>query len=156
MSRKLDFTAFLLFLGASALVMALSSQALEPTPAGEITDPDPFCMIRPSPGLTARCRVIEVYDGDTVTVEMRIPVRVRLLDCWAPELREDGGEESREHLDWIAGLEDGMLWVPWGDARRAGDVWSFNRILGHVWIDGSDESLSERQVLAGHATIERQ
>ena len=133
-----------------------AGEPLVPTPAGVEVDDNPFCVIQPRPGLSARCRIIEVYDGDTLTVELRIPVRVRLLDCWAPELRDPGGIESRDHLDELAALQDGTLWVPWDHARRAGDVWSFDRILGHVWVDGYDKPVSELQVDAGHATVERQ
>ena len=44
-------------------------------------------MNQPPLGLTAQCKVLDVYDGDTVTVEVRTIARVRLLDCWAPEVR---------------------------------------------------------------------
>jgi len=41
---------------------------------------------QPKPELSVPCKITEVYDGDTVTVEVTLTARVRLLDCWAPEL----------------------------------------------------------------------
>jgi endonuclease YncB( thermonuclease family) len=106
----------------------------------------------PEPGIVLPCKVIEVYDGDTVTVEIRLPVRVRMLDCWAPELRDEGGEESRDHLAEFALDKDALLEVR-GRGRTLGDAMSFNRVLGRVWIDETD--ISVYQVEGGHATESR-
>lgn len=106
----------------------------------------------PSPAITLPCVVTEVYDGDTITVEVRLPVRVRLLDCWAPELNEAGGRHSRAHLERLALGQPARLHVPLDAVRRSDGVFSFGRILGHVWLEGDSRSLSARQVTAGHAT----
>ena len=45
-------------------------------------------------GLTLPGNVLDVHDGDTVTVEVKRTLRIRLLDCWAPELRDAGGLEA--------------------------------------------------------------
>lgn len=101
------------------------------------------------PTLNLPCEVLEVYDGDTATVQVKINVRVRLLDCWAPELRA-GGKASREHLKEIAPVgKEGVLQIPLGGATRLDDLFTFGRILGDVWIDG--ESVVEQQIGAGHA-----
>jgi endonuclease YncB( thermonuclease family) len=113
----------------------------------------------PAPGWTTTCRIIDVYDGDTVTVEIRKTMRVRMLDCWAPEIRggtaesKAAGIASRDHLKGLAEGKDAVLHVPQTD--RIGEETSLSRILGHVWIDGDKQSLSERQVAAGHATKDR-
>ena len=110
----------------------------------------------PPRGLTAACDVYRVIDGDTVEIELRIPMRVRLLDCWAPETRTKDADEkkrglaSREHLAGIAEGSVGTVFIPWEHASRMGDVLSFGRALAHVWVN--DKSLSEEQVKAGHAT----
>lgn len=39
----------------------------------------------PSPSWTTRAKVLRVIDGDTVEVEIRRTVRVRMLGCWSPE-----------------------------------------------------------------------
>ena len=126
--------------------------SLEPTPAGKMPERDPFCFIMPQPGLAARCVVTDVYDGDTVTVELRIPVRVRLLDCWAPELRDPGGAESKAALENIAKGKVGVLWVPLADVHRLDDAFTFGRLLAHLRIDGSDKPVSQLQVESGQAT----
>lgn len=105
----------------------------------------------PDPALTVPCRIVRVIDGDTVEVEVRQVYRVRLLDCWAPERKEKGGPESTEHLSRLidAGGRDAVLSVPWRE--RAAERWSLGRVLGRVWIAGQEKSLSEQQVMSGHA-----
>ena len=41
----------------------------------------------PEQNLTTSAVVEEVYDGDTVVVSIQKEIRVRMLDCWAPEVR---------------------------------------------------------------------
>lgn len=109
----------------------------------------------PEPGWTTEARVLRVLDGDTVEVEIRRVVRVRLLDCWAPELRggtpktKRAARESRESLEDLVAEKSVVLHVPVRTARIQ-DVFSFGRILGHVWI--GDTNASAFQVEAGHAT----
>jgi endonuclease YncB( thermonuclease family) len=109
----------------------------------------------PQPGLSLPCKVVEVYDGDTVTVEVTVRARVRLIDCWAPELREPGGKESRDHLANHALHKSGTLYVPTGDAKHAGQVFSFDRLVGRVWIGDEQVDLSQRMVADGKATKDR-
>ena len=141
-------------LGFAAFTLAFDLHAadLAPTPAGKLPDPAPFCFIFPQPGVSARCIVTDVYDGDTVTVELRIPIRVRLLDCWAPELRDAGGAEAKAALQRIAAGRHGLLWVPLADVHRLDDAFTFGRLLAHLQIDGADKTVSQLQVEAGHAT----
>ena len=82
----------------------------------------------PQPGWTTRAVVTRVVDGDTVEVELRRRIRVRLLDCWAPETKghdpekKAAGEAAREHLEKILPVgNDVILEVPTdveGDATR--------------------------------------
>ncbi|MEM8864066.1 MAG: hypothetical protein AAGF31_00805 [Planctomycetota bacterium] len=141
---------------AIAAVLALALQLANFATAVEIVaTPEPD---RPSPGITARCKVIEVYDGDTLTVEITQRVRVRLLDCWAPEVRtKDDAEKalgllSKENLATLAEGKAGVIHVPTGHADRADDVLTFGRALGWVWIDEHAVSLSRQQVAAGMAS----
>jgi endonuclease YncB( thermonuclease family) len=105
----------------------------------------------PQAAITVPCTMVEVHDGDTLTVDVRIPVRVRLLDCWARELREPGGETARDHLRQLAAGKRGVLHVPLAGADRTDDVLSFGRLLAHVWVAGDDRSLSARMVADGFA-----
>jgi len=109
----------------------------------------------PERGLCARCLVKEIYDGDTLTVEVRIPVRVRLLDCWAPALNEAGGTESRDNLRYLAQGKTASIFIPWEGADRSDDIMSFGRVLAHIKIEGDNKTLSEHQVAAKHATLHK-
>lgn len=116
-------------------------------------------MTAPPPlGITAKVRVVEVIDGDTIELELVRRIRCRLRDCWSPELRggteatKRKGRQAKEHLAAIAQGKSGILHVPTDAAHRIGDVMTFDRVLGDVWLDGQTDTLSERQVAAGHAT----
>lgn len=112
-------------------------------------------------GITARAKVLRVIDGDTVDVELRLPVRIRLRDCWAPELRgeeRDAGQRAKRELAAI--LPRGrrvVVTIPTQSARQLGDVLTFGRVLGHIWakISGSRKSIAAEMVDRGHATRER-
>lgn len=107
----------------------------------------------PELGLTALAEVKRVIDGDTLDVELRIPVRVRLLDCWAPERRTPAGVASTQQLQRMApagGLV--VVHVPTQGADSVQDVFTFGRVLANVWPEGADESVSQAMVATGHAT----
>lgn len=113
-------------------------------------------MPAPPLGLTARAIVDRVIDGDTIDVLVTIPVRVRLLDCWAPEIT--GGEKldglaSKALMEQMAPVGSRVhVQIPSGDVDALAGVFSFGRVLGQVWRAGDDESLSEMMVAAGAAT----
>ena len=126
----------------------------------------------PQPGWITVGKVVRVPDGDTVDVEIRRRVRVRLLGCWAAESRRDPrvknridreaaklrGIAAKEHLRRVALGKRCVLMIPTqadGDETTSdiGDVFSLSRALGRVWVDGKD--LSELQVERGYATREK-
>lgn len=125
----------------------------DPGPRPEILKPAP---VDASPKLVLPCRVLRVVDGDTVDVVIPIRARVRLLDCWAPEVRganlieKRRGLASADYLHALAHDKPGVLTVPLGDGNGLSDLFSFGRILGRVQVDGRD--LATEQVRAGHAT----
>ena len=104
-------------------------------------------------GLIMPGRVMEITDGDTVVVEIKRLVRVRLLDCWAPELRTADGLEAARHLAKLIDGKDVTVQIDLSPDGRFGDKMSFNRVLGRLLIDGRD--VSELMVESGHATKER-
>jgi endonuclease YncB( thermonuclease family) len=129
-----------------------------------------FLVVRAEPapeyGWTTPARVLRVIDGDTLEVEVRRVVRIRMLDCWAPESKADSRvpEEDREQqkalglaskaaLQKVAEDQDVIVRIP---TRSDGDIshmFTMGRVLGHVWLQKApQESLSERQVRLGHAT----
>ena len=121
----------------------------------------------PEPGWTTRGIISRVIDGDTVEVTIKRTLRVRLIDCWAPETRLDPslpsidreaaklrGIASAEHLRRIADGRECTLQIPThptsGETQDIGDSFSMGRAVGRVWINGTD--LSELQVRSKFAT----
>lgn len=105
----------------------------------------------PETGWIATAKVVSVHDGDTVTVEVVKRYQVRLLDCWAPELKETGGIESREYLKSLVEGKTVILKVPMNE-----ETWrsySFGRVLGRIYLDESD--ISAVMVEAEHAKAKK-
>lgn len=112
---------------------------------------------KPGDGLTLPCRLVEVHDGDTVKVSVgAIALSIRLLDCWAPELDEPGGVESRENLKALVSSGQPLsVFFPLPEAHADGkvylaDLFTLGRILGRIFV--GDLDVSPAQVAAGHAT----
>jgi len=117
----------------------------------------------PEPSWTTKATVISTVDGDTLDLEIRRTIRVRLLDCWAPETHLDGrlpesqraaekaaGLKSKEALTALAMGKPVILQVPTSEDLLKSTT--MGRVLGRVWLEGDDESLSEKQVKSGNAT----
>ena len=108
----------------------------------------------PVPQIVIPCRVTRVYDGDTPTCEVTIRMRVRLQDCWAPEVtgrEKKDGLKSRKRLEELALNKTGLLAIPLGD--DVGDSLSLNRVVGRLFIDGRD--INRQMVAEGFATKEK-
>ena len=111
-------------------------------------------------GIVARAKVDRVVDGDTVDVHLVIPLRVRLLDCWAPEVTgEDkiAGAASKAKLEEM--LKPGQLVhldVPTKEVDALGGVLTFGRVLGNIFLEDQEKSVSELMVEAGMALKEKQ
>ena len=114
---------------------------------------------QPAPpiGWVARATVApeDVYDGDTFTATVQVRVRVRLLDCWAPEVRGEDkarGIVSRDALRKMIANGDGKVTIFVPTTERLSDSFSFGRVLGHAWSsDYSKKPLSLRMVEGGFA-----
>lgn len=123
----------------------------------------------PEPAWVTPGRVLRVIDGDTLEVEIRRTIRVRMLNCWAPESHRDGrvAEEEREEqralgiaskksLQSVAEDRDVIVRIPTATDGDLSQVFTLGRVLGEVWLQSDpSESLSERQVRLGHATKEK-
>jgi len=120
----------------------------------------------PEPSWTVKGTVVDVHDGDTVTVRVTTDLRVRLLDAWAPEIKADNrlpaskqaaektaGIKSRDALKELALNKPVILQVPTSEDLLKSTT--MGRVLGRVWLEGDDESLSEKQVKSGNATREK-
>ena len=108
-------------------------------------------IIRPtSQAWVTDCRVVSVHDGDTLTVEVTKRMNIRLLECWSPELKEEGGQEAKVALERMALGREALLSVP--THNKLGHSFSFGRTLGHLWIGEEKETVSQRLIQSGFAT----
>lgn len=111
----------------------------------------------PATGLTTHCEVIRVIDGDTVEIEVRRRVHVRLEQCWAPESRtKDKAEKARglaakAHLQELVHDGNGQATFFMPLSLDFGDSLTLGRALGYLWMDGQDTSVNQQQVDAGFA-----
>lgn len=112
----------------------------------------------PPLGLTARCSVRHVVDGDTLDIDVVVPLRIRLLDCWAPESRTKDisekvlGMAAKRNLDDLTKGLTGVVFIPTSEAKSLADVLTLGRVLGRLWMDGEEEDVSSKQVAAGYAS----
>ena len=111
--------------------------------------------MKPEPNITLPCEVISVHDGDTLSVDVIVRANVRLLDCWAKELREEGGPFARNALAELALGRKGVIQIPLLNADNLADLLTFGRVLAKVWVDGSDKDLSSQMVERGLAMVEK-
>ena len=117
-------------------------------------------MKQPPIGITTKGSVVNVVDGDTLDIEITRTIRVRLRDCWCPETRTRDLEEKKKGLAAKAHLKgllpenkDVVLFIPADSDGDIKDVFTFNRVLGYIFID--EENVSSRMVADGHATVEK-
>lgn len=107
---------------AAALFWALplSAQAAPPPPLGQ----------------TSRVTFVSAVDGDTIDVEVRTRYRIRLLDCWAPEVRTKNAQEkqrglmAKRYLDALIRGKQGTLFIPM--TGTVADSLTLDRWLGHA------------------------
>ena len=114
-------------------------------------------MQQPPTGWTTQAKVVGVHDGDTITVDVTRRIRVRLLDCWAPEVRtrnlaeKVAGIAAQNHLRTLLPIgAEVRLHVP-TDSNDIGDWMTLSRVLGRVWLRGVD--VAEEMVQAGLAGV---
>lgn len=122
----------------------------------------------PPLGWTTTGTVTNVVDGDTVDIEIRRTIRVRMLECWAPEQHVDpriqkerqaaekkAGLESKANLKALALGKPVTLHVPTDGSGDVAKLTTMGRVLGTIWIEGSDKSLNQLQVEGGFATRQK-
>jgi endonuclease YncB( thermonuclease family) len=115
----------------------------------------------PQERLVTTARVKSVYDGDTIVVELTKEIRVRMLDCWAPEDRTKDADEkirgyaAKEFLQSM--LEEGdVVLVDIPMTGKLQDSLTFGRVLAYIYKDTDDDAvldnISAKMVEGGHAT----
>lgn len=84
-------------------------------------------------GLSANATVVGVHDGDTVTVEVRFRVPVRVRNLWAPEIKEAGGLESKRALSCLLPVGSNcIVFIPSNNPLLLMDSVSLGRVVGDV------------------------
>jgi endonuclease YncB( thermonuclease family) len=129
---------------SSALLVVVSSLEADPPPQG----------------ISTEAEIVEWYDGDTAVATLSLQVRIRLLDCWAPEVRgseKELGLKSKEHIIEICPEGSKVrIFIP--TTGRLQDSLTFGRILAHGWVqnkEGEWINISEQMVSDGFATKEK-
>lgn len=110
-------------------------------------------MEKPAHGLSTAVDFIKCHDGDTVTVRFTREFDVRLKDINAPELRDEGGKESRDALTELLKQGELTLFVPAGKSLSLMDISSFTRIVGSLWV--GDVNVQDEHVKNGKAEYVR-
>jgi endonuclease YncB( thermonuclease family) len=100
-------------------------------------------------------KVTRVLDGDTIEVEVRRTVRVRILDLWCHEIRggtertkASGRSASRRMADLVMGC-DVAIDIPIDETARFGESMSFGRILANVKTVGAID-VAANMIESGH------
>jgi len=115
----------------------------------------------PTERLVTSARVKSVYDGDTVVLELTKEIRVRMLDCWAAEVRTTDKEEkergfaAKAYLQSMISSGDKVL-VDIPMSNKLQDSLTFGRVLAYIYKDvdgdGEQDNLSAKMIEGGHAT----
>ena len=122
-------------------------------------DPGERPDLPPPQGLSCTAKIVDVVDGDTLTAELRIRTRIRLLDCWADETRTKDadakarGLKAKSNLTDLALDQDAIIFIPWKEGRLD-QVLTFGRVLAYVWVD--KKSLAKQQVAGGFASTTKE
>ena len=151
MQRHESSIAISVVVSAACIFLAVVSfclQAEPPEPPATVGEA--ITVVAPSLSLTMPARVVSIHDGDTLTVEMKFQAKIRLIDCWAPEIvgeQKKAGLKAKESLAKLADGKSCVVVIPWQE--DLGKMTSLGRVLGYVVVNGSD--MSYEQVKAGMA-----
>lgn len=83
-------------------------------------------------------RCVRVVDGDTIDVEVKKIIRVR-LNVWCPELhgpQREAGLKAKFTLAKAIENKVGVVVIPWKDSLK--DELTLNRVLGRFVVNGDD------------------
>lgn len=130
--------------------------------AEPIEAPKPFVAEQINFGIIFPGKVVNVVDGDTVDVEIRRVIRIRMLDCWAPESRTRDLAEKKEGLaakDALTKVISGrnvIVQVPIDRDAKFGESMSMGRVLARIIDEENNTDYSKYMVTNGFATKEKE
>lgn len=125
-------------------------------PLANAKNPSPPSLSKEGIEGLEKVRVIEVHDGDTISIRTRsfagLPLkaeRVRLIGIDAPELRQKPwGRMSKRHLKKLISDSAWVLSVEFDVKERD----KYERLLGYVW-DRRGQLLNEKMLENGYAVL---
>ena len=136
---------------------------------GDTVEVEQKAVKLPELGWITNGQILRVIDGDTVEVAVVRKLRVRLRNCWAPELEpveqrrkwgryppENTGAASHQYLQNLADGYQVRVFVAGSPDDEFSDVTSMGRLIGDVYLLKDNTNLAAAQVAAGHATKEKQ
>ena len=105
--------------------------------------------MRPEPGIViGSCRLTDVTDSDTVEVEIRRRVKVRIANCWGPEKRRTKHPTEKDR--GLAAQVVAEKCFPVGEMvtlridcdgdEDAFDSMTFSRCVGDIWLEDDPEA----------------
>lgn len=145
--RQLN-AAFLVTVGAIALLVLQYQKHLEPKSVAQPAGSDAFQNFKASPN-SETWEVVKVSDGDTLKVRRgRQEEKIRLCGLDAPEKAQNLGQESKSNLQRLVEKANGKVQVVPIERDRYG------RMVAEVFAvmaDGSERFVQEEQLKAGLA-----
>lgn len=92
------------------------------------------------PGWCTEAYYIRTVDGDTVELEIRRRVKIRLRDIDVYESSTPEGEKATEFVKKTLDKSDNRIFVfiPAGDTLKLMDINSFERLVGDIEVNGKD------------------
>lgn len=111
--------------------------------------------------LVVNAKIVNIHDGDTVTISITKELNIRLLDCWCPEINSKNKKEKERGLASKAFLESMLktndeVTVEIPIYENLGKSITFGRFLGYIWkdvnSDGIKENISKEMVDNNFAT----
>lgn len=141
------------FFAGAAVMCAVASYVARMDSHATAEQPKPPSLTHmKAPALCIPAVINEVHDGDTISVSFDFAARIRLIDCWAPELKTgEPGRSSKANLIKLTSRNQRcVVEIPLHD--DIGKSTSLGRVLGRVTVQGQDSDLSTQQVQGGFAT----
>jgi endonuclease YncB( thermonuclease family) len=103
-------------------------------------------MTAPEPGWITEVEYIRTIDGDTVEFEVRRRFKVRLLDIDVFESKTEEGKQATEVVkEKLENAKEIILKIPTNKSLELMDISSFERLLGHIYVNGRKLSESLRR-----------
>jgi hypothetical protein len=131
-------------------ILIVGSATLNGPSVDQLTAAPPAVAIKPATpaqappiGMTFPGKILSAHDADSLIVEVRMTLHLRLDGCWAPEIdSKDPIErqiaiEGRDYIRAIGLQRDCIVSIPFHDRNNAvhmADSLTMERWLSRVWL----------------------